>query len=82
MVRKEALEAFMAYATPANYKHLVDLYWDTDEKVRRTAFFFSEEFLNESDLEALEKATTHHDEMIAEHAQIMLHNLNAQFLGD
>jgi HEAT repeat protein len=82
LVRQEALEAFMSYATPTNYKHLVDLYWDEDERVRRTAFFFSEEFLNKSDREILVKATTHTDQMISKHAKIMLDAIDAEESGE
>lgn len=74
-VRGEALKAFIPYCTPRTYKPLLDLYWDKDQQIRRTAFFLSEQFLNESDREVLEKATTSEDELISKHAKIMMKNI-------
>ena len=72
LVRGAALESFMQYCSPSTYKPLLTLWYDEDEKIRRTAFFFSEAFLNQSDLAALQNATTHSDKFIAEHSQKMI----------
>jgi HEAT repeat protein len=76
LVRGAALESFVQYCSPSTYKPLITLWYDEDEKIRRTAFFFSEMFLNQSDLEALEKATTHSDEFIAKHSELMIKHLS------
>jgi HEAT repeat protein len=72
-VQGAALQAFTQYLTPKNYTHLVDLWWDNDQKIRRTAFFLSEHFLTGEDRSALEKAAAEHsDEFIKKHADLML----------
>ncbi len=75
LVRGAALQSFMQYCSPSSYKPLIKLWNDENEKIRRTAFFFSEIFMNTSDLEALKKATTHSDEFIAKHSQLMIKHL-------
>jgi len=76
LVQEAALGAFVQLCTPANYKELLPLYWDEDEKIRRTAFFFSEQFLNDQeDIETLKKAREHEDEMIARSADVLLRNV-------
>jgi hypothetical protein len=74
LVKEAALEAYIQYATPRNYKELKKLWWDEDEKIRRTAFFFSEQFLNDQeDRQDLEKAMDHpEDEFIRKHAKVIL----------
>lgn len=78
LVRGAALEAFIQYCTPSNYKELKKLWYDEDEKTRRTAFFFSENFLNKSDLEDLNKATGHKDSYIADSAKVMVAYLSEE----
>ena len=75
LVRGAALQSFMQYCSPSTYKPLIKLWNDKDEKIRRTAFFFSEIFMNKSDLEALQQATTHSDEFIAKHSALMIKHL-------
>jgi len=75
MVRGAALEAFMPYCTQSSYKELIKLWSDEDEKIRRTAFWLSQMFLNKSDLEDLKKATTSKDEFIAKTSQKVINNL-------
>jgi HEAT repeat protein len=75
LVRGAALQSFMQYCSPSTYKPLIKLWDDENEKIRRTAFFFSEIFLNTSDLEALQKATKNSDEFIAKHSQLMIKHL-------
>jgi hypothetical protein len=75
MVRGAALEAFMPYCNQNSYKELIKLWSDEDEKIRRTAFWLSQMFVNKSDLEALQKATTSKDQYIAKTAQKVVHNL-------
>ena len=72
LVQGAALNTYLALCSPDNYKKLLDLYWDDDPQIRRTAFFFSEQFLNKSDLEALEKATQHSDEFISKHSKKLI----------
>jgi HEAT repeat protein len=75
LVQEKALYAYAQYCTPTTYKPLTDLYWDDDEKIRRTAFFLSSAFLNSSDRPVLEKAATHQDEFIAKQSKILLNNI-------
>ena len=75
LVQEKALYAYAQYCTPATYKPLTALYWDNDEKIRRTAFFLSSAFLNSSDRPILEKATTHEDAFIAKQSKILLNNI-------
>ena len=72
MVQQAALQSFIQFCNPNNYKPLKKLWYHEDEKMRRTAFFFSEQFLNQSDMEDLQKATVHEDEFIAKHSKIMI----------
>ena len=72
LVQGAALEAFQPYCTPKTYTLLKPLWYDGDEKIRRTAFLFSTGFLNVSDIPDLEKATTHSDEFIKKHAGLMI----------
>jgi HEAT repeat protein len=74
-VRKAALDAFYSYCTPNTYKELEYLWWDEDEKIRRTSFSLSERFLDFSDQEALEKATKHEDEFISKHSKSIVDQL-------
>jgi HEAT repeat protein len=75
MVRGAALDAFIPYCNQSSYKELIRLWSDDDEKIRRTAFWLSQMFVNKSDLEALQKATTSKDQYIAKTAQKVVHNL-------
>jgi HEAT repeat protein len=76
LVQKAALESFIKYLTPGTYEPLKELWYHGDEKMRRTAFFFSEPFLNQKDLPDLQKATQHNDEFIAKHSASMIKYLN------
>jgi HEAT repeat protein len=76
MVRGAALEAFIPYCTQSSYKELTKLWFDEDEKIRRTAFWLSQIFLNESDLDDLKKATTSKDQFIAKGSQKVIKNLS------
>ncbi|MBT8368466.1 MAG: HEAT repeat domain-containing protein [Deltaproteobacteria bacterium] len=73
-----ALAAYAQYATPKTYKPLKNLWYDEDEKIRRTAFFLSSPFLNQSDMGDLEKATEHQDEFISKQSKLIIKNLNVQ----
>lgn len=75
LVREEALYAYAQYCSPKTYKPLIGLWYDKDEKVRRTAFFLSSTFLNDADRPELEKALNHEDEFIAEHAGLILNQV-------
>ena len=72
LVQGAALQAFAQYCRPDNYKPLIKLWYHEDEKMRRTAFLFSEAFMNQSDMEDLQRATQHNDEFIAKQANIMI----------
>jgi HEAT repeat protein len=76
LVKGKALEGFAQYATPENYKPLKELWYDEDEKIRRTAMFFASIFVNESDLPDLEKATEHPDSFISKQAEISIKFIN------
>jgi hypothetical protein len=80
MVRGAALEAFIPYCTQSSYKELTKLWYDEDEKIRRTAFYLSQIFLNKSDLEDLKKATTSKDQFIAKTSQKVINNLSESTL--
>jgi len=57
---------------------LKTLWYDKDEKIRRTAFFLSSPFLNHSDLEDLEKAKKHSDELISKQSERIVKQLDLQ----
>jgi HEAT repeat protein len=78
LVQESALMAYAQYTTPSTYKPLVELWDNENEKIRRTAFFLSEPFLNQSDMEELQKATESKDDFIAKHSKIMIKHLNQQ----
>jgi len=75
LIRGAALEAFAQYCTPSNYQPLKLLWNDENQQIRRTAFFLSESFLNQSDLGDLQKATGSSDEFIAKHAGLMIKHI-------
>lgn len=75
-VRREALSSFLAYTNPWNYKDLLDLVFDENEETRRMALFASERFVDNSDLEILERAANSEDEFIRERAKKLLDLLN------
>ena len=72
LIQEAALKAYAQYLTPDNYKHLKTLWYDEDERIRRTAFVMSELFMNETDLEDLKKAVKSKDEFIASQARVMI----------
>jgi len=72
LVQGAALKAFTQHCTPDNYKHLKTLWDHEDEKIRRTAFVVAELFVNESDMEDLEKAAKSKDEFISSQAKVMI----------
>lgn len=74
-VRQEALNSFIGYVSPNNYQVLFDLLWDNDEKTRRTAMFFVSRFVNNSDVDVLQRAAGHEDQYIQEHATKLLSQL-------
>jgi HEAT repeat protein len=76
LVQEAALYAFAQYATPDTYKPLKELWYSEDEKIRRTAFFFSSIFVDESDLADLQKATEHEDQFISQQAEISIKFIN------
>ncbi len=76
LVQEAALYAYAQYTTPSTYKPLKELWYDDDQQVRRTAFFLSSGFLNESDLPELEKAVSHQDEFISKQANTMIRYLD------
>ena len=73
-----ALYAYAKFTTPNTYKPLKTLWYDKDEKIRRTAFFLSSPFLNHSDLEDLEKAKKHSDELISKQSERIIKQLDLQ----
>jgi HEAT repeat protein len=73
-----ALTAYAQYTTPRTYKPLKQLWYDDDEKLRRTAFHLASPFLNLSDKEDLEKATDHKDEFISNLAKLKMKQLDLQ----
>ena len=73
-----ALYAYAPYTTRKTYKPLKNLWYNEDEKIRRTAFFLSSPFLNQSDMEDLKKAAGHKDEFIAKRSKAIIKNLNVQ----
>ena len=73
-----ALMAYAQYTTPNTYKPLKSLWYSDDEKIRRTAFFLSSPFLNNSDMADLEKAVKHTDEFISNQAKLKIKQLKVQ----
>lgn len=73
-----ALYAYAQYTTPTNYKPLKSLWYSDDEKIRRTAFFLSSPFLNNTDIEDLQKAAKHKDEFISKQAALKIKQLKVQ----
>ena len=71
-VQQAALNAYRTYMTPKTYKPLIKLWYDDDQKIRRTAFALSSAFLNTSDIPDLEKATSHSDQLIAKQSKLTL----------
>jgi HEAT repeat protein len=71
-VRQEVLVAMCVYATKDNYKPLLDLIWDEEQEIRRTALMLAEQFIQDSDLPVLEKARDHKDETIREQVKTIL----------
>jgi HEAT repeat protein len=78
LVREEAIHALGAYSTPRNHQRFLDLLWDNNEKVRRTAWMLAARWVNESDRPVLEAAKDHHDDLIREQAEIVLEHLWAK----
>lgn len=76
MIRGAALEAFIPYCTQGSYKELKKLWFDEDEKTRRTAFYLSMPFVNKSDLEDLTKAASSGDQLIAKSSKKVINNLS------
>ena len=76
LVRGAALNAFAQYTTPDTYKTLKELWYDEDPQIRRTAYFLSSAFLNQSDMEDIQKATQHEDDFISKQAKISIKFLN------
>jgi HEAT repeat protein len=63
-VRKEALNAYLPYIGPENYKTVLEMIWDKDETIRRNALAYAQQFIDDSDHPLLEKALQHEDEAI------------------
>ena len=78
LVQEAALQAYAQYTSPDNYKPLKNLWYHEDEKMRRTAFFLSTPFLNESDMEDLQKASEHKDEFISKQSKTMIKYIERQ----
>ena len=78
ILQGSALYAYAQYTTPNTYKPLKNLWYNEDEKIRRTAFFLSSPFVNNSDMEDLEKATQHTDEFIANGSRLKIKQLNVE----
>ena len=73
LVQGAALEAYIQYATPRNWMVLKDLWYDSNQQIRRTAFFFSEPFLSIRDVPDLEKASTESDDAyIKKHSKVII----------
>ena len=77
-IQEAAVTAYANYMTPENYKALKKLWNDNDEKIRRTAFFLTEPFLNDSDREDLQKATQHSDQFISKSAANVIKYLDTK----
>jgi len=72
-VREAALYAYAQYATIYNYEPMLDMIWDEDEKIRKTALGLSQQFINEADRPLLEKVLDDHkDEFIKKHVEMIL----------
>ena len=78
LVQEAALYAYATYTTPTTYKPLKELWYDKDQKVRRTAFFLSSAFLNESDMPELEKAVAHDDPYISKQAGRIINHIDTK----
>jgi HEAT repeat protein len=76
-IQQATLQAYKEFMTPSNYKPLIKLWYDDDEKIRRTAFFMSSIFVNTSDLPELEKAENHEDPFIRKQSAILVKNIVA-----
>jgi len=63
-VRNEALNAYLPYIGPENYKPVLDMIWDKDETIRRHALAYAQQYVDDSDRPLLEKALNHEDEAI------------------
>ncbi len=74
-VRREAVVAYASYATPDNYKPMLELLWDDDKKVRESVLVLSGRFINESDRAVLEKALKHEDKVVRKQAEAILQSL-------
>ena len=68
-VREQAFGSYISSLSSKTYKPLLDLLWDDNEKVRRSAMFFAGHFADNSDAEQLTKALEHEDEYIREQAK-------------
>ena len=77
-IRQETVSALVGYVTPTNYKELLPVIWDKDQETRRIAFMCVQQFLGESDREALEKAKSHPDELIRKQVPILLEQVLGQ----
>ena len=76
LVQETALYAYAQYTTPETYKPLKELWYNENEKIRRTAFFLASMFVNESDMEDLQEATEHEDKFISKQAGISIKFIN------
>ena len=74
-VREQAFGSYISSLSPKTYKPLLDLLWDDNEKVRRSAMVFAGHFVDHSDAEQLTKALEHEDEYIREQANKILEKL-------
>lgn len=72
LVREEALNAYALHCNPINYKPVLDMIWDREENIRRSALTLSQPFLTESDRAVLEEALNHEDEFIRKHVEKIL----------
>jgi HEAT repeat protein len=72
LVREEALNAYALHCNPKNYKPALDMIWDGEENIRKSALTLCQPFLTESDRAVLEEALNHEDEFIRKHVEKIL----------
>ena len=72
LVREEALNAYALHCNPKNYKPVLDMIWDGEENIRKSALTLCQPFLTESDRAVLEEALNHEDEFIRKHVEKIL----------
>jgi HEAT repeat protein len=71
-IREEALYAMVPYLSPRRYKPMLEMLWDDEESIRRTALMLAAGYVNDSDRPTLEEARKHPDEFISKKVVLIL----------